>query len=152
MSNQLIVDARAALKARRAEVHHELRTLDEAIASLDKVLSAMPESQPEAREPETVSTPRAAGARPPLRELIPQILREHGAEMHGMEIVEELERRGYTEDMAKPLDAVWIAADRLRKTGEVVGLGRNRWALPEHATAEQDDPEAEDAPEPQQYV
>lgn len=131
MSSQLYRDARAEMVRRRMELQGELVTLDEAIAALDKVLRATGAVRASLEPTAPLVIPQAAAARPPLRELILDIMREVGQPMHGNEIVAVLAERGLTADMKKPVDSVWIAADRLRRAGQLVGLGRNRWALPE---------------------
>ena len=104
--------AKTALVAKKRSLKEELKRIEEAIESLDRVIGP--------------SSPKA-GRRGSVKEAIAEVLEENAAVMHADEILEAVKRRGVELSSRDPKATVVTALIRLRDAGDVEALGRNRW-------------------------
>jgi hypothetical protein len=104
--------AKAALQARRRQLRDELKRVDEAIESLDRVLG---------------SAPQRASRRGSVKAAVAEILKENAGVMHADEILDMVRGRGIELSGQDPKATIVTALIRLRDKGEVMSLGRNKW-------------------------
>jgi len=126
------------LRNQRAELMDQMRLLDEAIESLEKIVGRTGSAGGRITIVPPSRAPRSRREGPGTTEAILTILREADRPLHDIEILELMDKRGWAPPSRTPLNALRASLSRLRRTTPPTIVRRSRdgaYVLPRESEA-----------------